>query len=90
MFGDVKEGVARGEFAQVGTSCVITLYYVLSDDRVERRCDVVQERQHVLLRSNTRDTEREKLFSSDVIASHKPARFEFASTGRDSVRVVPK
>ena len=90
MDGDVKEGVARGEFAQVGTSCVITLYYVLSDDRVERRCDVVQERQHVLLRSNTRDTEREKLFSSDVIASHKPARFEFASTGRDSVRVVPK
>ena len=86
----MKEGVARGEFAQVGTSCVITLYYVLSDDRVERRCDDVQERQHVLLRSNTRDTEREKLFSSDVIASHKPARFEFASTGRENVRVVPK
>ena len=38
----------------------------------------------------TRDTEREKLFSSDVIASHKPARFEFVSTGRENVRVVPK
>ena len=46
----VKEGVARGEFAQVGTSCVITLYYVLSDGRIERRCDDVQERQRVLLR----------------------------------------
>ena len=93
MDGDVKEGVARGEFAQVGTSCVITLYYVLSDDRVERRCDDVQERQRVLpacVFEILRSTEREMLFSSDVIASHKPARFEFSSTGRDRVRVVPK
>ena len=37
-----------------------------------------------------RSTEREMLFSSDVIASHKPARFEFVSTGRENVRVVPK
>ena len=45
---------------------------------------------NVLLALRIRDTEREMLFSSDVIASHKPARFEFASTGRESVRVVPK
>ena len=44
----------------------------------------------VLLRLRIRDTEREMLFSSDVIASHKPARFEFVSTGRENVRVVPK
>ena len=37
-----------------------------------------------------RSIEREMLFSSDVIASHKPARFEFVSTGREDVRVVPK
>ena len=93
MDGDVKEGVAIGEFAQVGTSCVIDLYYVLSDDRVERRCDDVQERQRVLpacVFEILSSTEREMLFSGDVIASHKPARFEFASTGRDRVRVVPK
>ena len=82
--------MARGEFAQVGTSCVITLYYVLSDDKVERRCDDVQERQQCVAGLRIRDTEREMLFSSDVIASHKPARFEFSSTGRDRVRVVPK
>ena len=85
--------MARGEFAQVGTSCVITLYYVLSDDRVERRCDDVQERQRVLpacVFEIPRSIVREMLFSSDVIASHKPARFEFVSTGRENVRVVPK
>ena len=69
MNGDVKEGVARGEFAQVGTSCVITLYYVLSDDRVERRCDDVQERQRVLP-ACVFEILREKCYSL-VTSSHR-------------------
>ena len=61
--------MARGEFAQVGTSCVITLYYVLSDGRVERRCDDVQERQRVLLRQLL-EILREKSYSL-VTSSHR-------------------
>ena len=74
---------------EIRTSCVIHVYYVLDNDRVDGVA--MSSRAACVAKLDLFEILRERTCSL-VTSYHriKGARFEFSSTGRDRVRVVPK